>query len=354
MHKSVSVCENCNTRLTGAYCHECGQRGIEVRRPVLGLAQDIIVETLSIDSKLLRTVFGLIVNPGALARNYIAGQRARHSPPFRVYLFFSLVFFALFFFTLNREGVFSGPEDTDEVEQTEITEGNDPEDLPDTPLTGAGNDISGDVTADEAADEIGNTTDEPVEPGENAPVDDGDSSDDELLNVTINGENITADSDLNYNGPAFLEPYVRRMVSNIKAVRDDPRLFQANLKDTIPRVLLLLPIIYVLLLLVFYFYKKGVFVYDLLIISLYMHGALYLYFSLMLLVQVTPIANVPVLNLSDEILSIWAIIQPFRALSINFESKWYSVLLKGAVINTAYWILAIILIVTGMAISLSY
>ena len=63
-------CQNCGATLKGAYCHQCGQAAKEPRRVVIGLVQDVIVETLAIDGKLARTIALLVSRPGKLARRY--------------------------------------------------------------------------------------------------------------------------------------------------------------------------------------------------------------------------------------------------------------------------------------------
>ncbi len=334
----VKQCENCGTPLQGEFCHACGQRGIELRRPVIGLAQDIIVETLSIDSKLLRTIKGLLWNPGAVARDYIAGHRVKYSPPFRIYLFFSLIFFALLFFSLSRLGESDVVQINDIEEEIEAARTIEPE--PNDAID------EGDLGDGADTGDGGNT-------GEEANVDEeGGAGDAAPITVNVDLDEAQPTDDFYYTGPAFLEPFVRRMKGNIDSVQEDPRLFQSKLKDTIPRVLLLLPVFYMLLLLIFYFYKKNTYVYDLLIISLYMHAALYFYLFLSLLFQATPLANIPVLNWTDEIISVWMVVQPYRALKANFDTRWLAVIVKGSLLNFAYWVIAMILVVTGLALSL--
>jgi len=307
MESTLRQCENCGTPLQGDFCHECGQRGVELRRPVIGLAQDIIVETLSIDSKLFRTFRGLLLNPGKVAHNYISGKRAQYTPPFRIYLFMSLVFFASIFLLIGR---------------------GDNTDLVSINLDA---DIEGEASSGDQ-----------VVPGEEASAE------------GLEDNSHPPWDEVEYNGPDWLEGFAERVYENIQQVEKDPRLFLANIRDNIPRVMLLMPVVYALLLLIFYFYKKNVYVYDLLIISLYMHAALYFYLIFAILFQVTPLSEVPIIRHGDNIVQLWAVFQTFRVLAINFATKWWAVLLKGLVINMLFWTMVSILIVTGMAVSLFY
>lgn len=59
------------------------------------LASDLLDDLFNLDSRLWRSVVPLILKPGFLTTEYLAGKRARYLPPFRMYLVFSLSFFAL-------------------------------------------------------------------------------------------------------------------------------------------------------------------------------------------------------------------------------------------------------------------
>ncbi|MEO0612727.1 MAG: DUF3667 domain-containing protein [Pseudomonadota bacterium] len=390
-------CENCGTPLTGDFCHVCGQKAVEVRRPVLGLAQDVIVETLSIDGRLLRTIIGLFTNPGRVAKRYIEGHRVQYSPPFRIYLFFSLVFFAALFVVINDELVnentqvateidgkpaiaISFGEDEADPEETSIEEAKaadkavedagaeqvaveDPAmDTQQPPADDRGpRGVFATEFAKGFADGAAGKADIQDEPGDNtagAPKGEPEkSSDDTPAPGSETGDDADDEAipdweDVNYNGPAFLEPLAKRLHANIRLLQEDNRLFLANVKDNLPRVLFALPFLYAVLLLIFYFYKKGIFVYDLLIVSLYMHAALYFYLLASILFQISPLNRVPILGHAEILLQIWAVIQSYRVLKINFGSGRWSYLLKGSIINFVYWTGASLLIVTGMMLSL--
>lgn len=60
-------------------------------RSVRELAATAADDLLSWDSRLLRTVRALMLRPGHLTREYLAGRRVDHVPPFRLYLLASAV-----------------------------------------------------------------------------------------------------------------------------------------------------------------------------------------------------------------------------------------------------------------------
>jgi hypothetical protein len=59
------------------------------------LASDLLGEIFSLDSKLLRTLRPLLMQPGALTRDYLAGRRVRFVSPLKIYLIAALLFFGL-------------------------------------------------------------------------------------------------------------------------------------------------------------------------------------------------------------------------------------------------------------------
>jgi hypothetical protein len=89
-------CANCAEPLTGAFCSRCGQQALDLHRPISDLFSDVIGDIFNLDTRLLRTLRPLMLKPGALAKDYIAGRRASYVPPLKSYLIAALIFFGLF------------------------------------------------------------------------------------------------------------------------------------------------------------------------------------------------------------------------------------------------------------------
>ncbi|WP_018996735.1 DUF3667 domain-containing protein [Hirschia maritima] len=90
-------CQNCGTELTGPYCHACGQLADDFHRPIWSLVREGFTDLLSLDGRLWKTLPQLLFRPGHVTRQYIDGKRASQVPPFRLYLIASLIFFSTFF-----------------------------------------------------------------------------------------------------------------------------------------------------------------------------------------------------------------------------------------------------------------
>jgi hypothetical protein len=88
------ACLDCGAPLSGKFCAVCGQKDEPLKRGLKDLALEFFQHPL-IDTKLWRTMVPLLLRPGALTDEYLAGRRTRYVRPFKLYLTISVVFFAL-------------------------------------------------------------------------------------------------------------------------------------------------------------------------------------------------------------------------------------------------------------------
>jgi hypothetical protein len=88
-------CRNCQSSLAGAYCPVCGQRDIDLERPVWNLVGDLLKETFEVDGRTALTVKTLFLNPGKLTAEFLDGRRRTYTSPLRLYLAISISFFIL-------------------------------------------------------------------------------------------------------------------------------------------------------------------------------------------------------------------------------------------------------------------
>ncbi len=89
------LCLNCGTALQGPFCHYCGQPDRNFMRFFPALLREFLSEFLELDSRFARTMKPLLFRPGRLTRDYLDGRRFRYTPPLRLYLFSSIIFFLL-------------------------------------------------------------------------------------------------------------------------------------------------------------------------------------------------------------------------------------------------------------------
>ena len=93
--RQLTHCENCGAPLTGKYCAQCGQPGIDYHRSFGTLVADAADAFLNLDERFLKT-FGLVLfKPWRLTNDFLAGRRQRYVHPLRIYLLASVAFFFL-------------------------------------------------------------------------------------------------------------------------------------------------------------------------------------------------------------------------------------------------------------------
>lgn len=95
MHSDSPFCHNCGIRLTGPYCAACGQKAVPLGVTLHDFLHELTHETLHVDGRVFQTIRRLLFSPGFLTREYVHGRRARWIAPIRLYLIFSVVYFAL-------------------------------------------------------------------------------------------------------------------------------------------------------------------------------------------------------------------------------------------------------------------
>ncbi|MFZ2492231.1 MAG: DUF3667 domain-containing protein [Thermoanaerobaculia bacterium] len=89
------TCANCGEGLRGQFCHACGQKAGHHQLDFHHFAHEAIHEIVHLDGKIVQTLKLLVSRPGELTRQFVAGRRVRYIGPIRLYLTFSILFFAL-------------------------------------------------------------------------------------------------------------------------------------------------------------------------------------------------------------------------------------------------------------------
>jgi hypothetical protein len=90
-----AACANCGAPLRGRFCHDCGQRVRSLHVRLREVLRESLEEAFDLDGRIAHTVRLLVTRPGLLTRELLAGRRARYVSPLRLYLTFSVLFFAL-------------------------------------------------------------------------------------------------------------------------------------------------------------------------------------------------------------------------------------------------------------------
>jgi len=89
------ACSNCGAALAGPYCAACGQKARPLNPRFADFLHEFTHEMLHVDGKIFRTIKHLLLSPGFLTREQFEGRRTRWISPIRLYLIFSVAYFAI-------------------------------------------------------------------------------------------------------------------------------------------------------------------------------------------------------------------------------------------------------------------
>ena len=89
----MSRCRNCDVAFEGQFCPQCGQKDVDLERPLAELVGGVVRETFDVDGRAARTLWTLLRWPGRLTRTFLDGRRRRYTPPLRLYIVVSVLFF---------------------------------------------------------------------------------------------------------------------------------------------------------------------------------------------------------------------------------------------------------------------
>lgn len=100
-------CANCGAAVADEFCPHCGQE-TRLKLPTLReFIREAAGRYVALDGRFWRTVAALISRPGFLTREYLAGRRRRYIRPARLYLFSTLIFFAVSRFFVEPADIFT-------------------------------------------------------------------------------------------------------------------------------------------------------------------------------------------------------------------------------------------------------
>lgn len=104
------ACANCRTPLAGRYCHACGQDSVPDQAALASWRDQW--------RRLQRTLRALLVEPGRLTLEHLAGGRVRYIPPFTLFLNVVTLFFLLSVVTGFRVQSFVREDTTQQMERS--------------------------------------------------------------------------------------------------------------------------------------------------------------------------------------------------------------------------------------------
>lgn len=90
-------CRNCGHILdmTDKYCPGCGQANSTKKLVLKDFLDEFLSSVINYDSKLLKTLYTMLVKPGTITKDYIRGKRVSYTNPFRFLLSLAFLYFLM-------------------------------------------------------------------------------------------------------------------------------------------------------------------------------------------------------------------------------------------------------------------
>ena len=119
-------CENCGHTVELTYCPNCGQKNVETRQSFGHLITHFIEDFTHYEGAFWKTIKYLLLRPGTLTLEYLAGRRQKFVAPVKLYIFISFVTFLLFSISFG-DGETEGDDSHNHEVQAELEKQQDTE-----------------------------------------------------------------------------------------------------------------------------------------------------------------------------------------------------------------------------------
>ncbi len=384
-------CGNCRTPLAGGHCHVCGQPVRGLIRPLAGWIADFLDSVFNWDGRLPRTLAPLLLRPGFLTTEYIAGRRVRYVTPVRLFLFLAIVLFFAVRLVTDVGGVLSGsnealapaPEDADRVARMVGW-------LPPDERAGVIEDamnppppVSGPVDADAAAGPVADADAGPEAAGAAGP-DAADAARDEDEDMDAEGESgvgLQVNTDgrgrnqvvvlggldgernklqlgwLSDGMNAQINVALARIAGNARRISDDPGPFVEQLLSVAPQTLFVMLPVFALLLKLAYLLRRRLYM-EHLLVALHSHS--FIAITLLLMIALSWLAGqvpgVPLVGTATAWLvtglAVWIPVNLFLTQKRVYGQGWLMTFLKFSVLGLLYVFLLAAAMVVAILLSL--
>lgn len=280
-------CSNCGTALKGPICHSCGQDADTFHRPVWSLVLEVLDGFFSFDGRFWRTIPALMFRPGRITRHYLSGVRARYVQPFRLFIVASLAFFLVF--SIDSTMFDGSSADSEQLAEAERALSQVEEDNPEiaaqlaqlreqlAETEEAQRDIEDGSLAQalqrqQSRDEMELSVRRALLPEDYSDADGDAGSDGPVTRQLENGTTFTVDAEgadwLPYSARSYLADRIGNAIQH-------PDSWLRSVQSLTPKLIFALLPVYALLLALMHFWRRGIFLYDHLVVSLHFHAFLF-------------------------------------------------------------------------------
>jgi hypothetical protein len=306
-----STCANCGSTLDGRYCSSCGQLADLFHRPIWSLIADGLDGLFSLEGRFFKTVPPLMLRPGEVSRNYLAGARARYMAPFRLFLFASLTMFVVLFAVTGDPRDFTTP-------------------APLSSETRQSSDAQVDGPLDASPGEHERPFNERFKCALRAALLSEAPASASCIALQASGaEEVEVQAG---DAVVDLPQNVRAtIVSRLEAAIDRPDAWVTTMQEWAPRVAFFLFPIYALLLALTHVWRRQFFVYDHVVASLHFHA--FLFILVLVLLGLSPLVPTPILVAAGFAWSNYAL---YKTLRLVYEDSRLGSIARVVLLDVVY------------------
>jgi len=332
-YRHENDCLNCGTELQGKYCHNCGQENLQIKESFGHMVNHAVSDYFHFDQQFFHTLKPLLLKPGKLTLEYMAGRRAQYLHPVKMYIFISLVFFLLIFKS-NHEVVRIN--DGKHVSKKEITDKVNKE-----------LDKNGALSADQKK-----TIEKTVKnalPAEGVKINNDGSlvniQDDEGVKDTTVAQYLAAQAKLPVNErDGFWERFFNKTSLAYKEKYGSryKEMFYEDVKHNAPKAMFVLLPLFALILKVTFWRNKKYYV-EHMIYAIHLHCFYFLFSAIILLIQMAlPDSWSAVSDWLNAILFFYSIYYIYRSLRVVYNRRRWVTIRKMITMSFMYWTAAVI------------
>jgi hypothetical protein len=333
-------CLNCGSELQGKFCHNCGQENLQIKESFGHMVNHAVSDYFHFDQQFFHTLKPLLLKPGNLTIEYMAGRRAQYLHPVKMYIFISLVFFVLIFKTnheivrVNNGKPVSKKEITDKVKKELEKNGNLTTDqkkhLTNTvknALPAGGVRINNDGSI--------------VKINDDSDSDTGTGKDSTVVKYIAAQSKLPADE-----RDGFWERFYNKTTLAYKEKYGEhyKEMFYEDVKHNAPKAMFVLLPLFALILKVT-FWRNRKFYVEHMIYAIHLHCFYFLFSAIILLIQmILPASWTAVSNWLNVILCFYTLYYIYRSLRVVYNRRRWVTIRKMVTMSFMYWTAAVICI----------
>ena len=253
------ACRNCGAGLCGEFCYRCGQKESNRDIHFFELVGEFLDDFFVWDSRIWNTLVALLFRPGFVTAEFLAGRKARYLPPVRLYLVISFFMFLLISIT-STDGLITIDRELSADERQQA-------------ISTLEKRLSDEGLTEEQKNKIRKLSlnhlnkDLVVELDALSADQVPDSGDKEAANLGFWEEG---------QKPAWAKELEQRLITNVKAVEENPNLFMDEFIELLPYMMFILLPLFAVMVKCAYLFSPFHYLQHL-VFSLHYHSAVFLF-----------------------------------------------------------------------------